>query len=122
MKGPYRGFDQSLHLFRLTEVDLKLVISDVPRETTRSGERNNNKYVKVIFPLCCADIPSMNVDLQRACYIPLYASSISSSSALNVKFQGDRLAAGSTALSFRKRSELFEFQQAITSYKVWFEA
>jgi hypothetical protein len=65
---------------------------------------------------------SINVDLGRSRFIPLYATTTSTNSALNVNFQGDRLAAGSTALSFKKRSDLFKFQHAITGYQVVFEA
>lgn len=65
---------------------------------------------------------SFDVDLQGSRFIPLYATSTSSPSALNVNFRGDRVRAGSTALSFTKRSDLFQFQHAITGYQVVFEA
>lgn len=106
LKGPYRNFDQSLHLFKLTEVNLKLVITDTPQNIARNNERTNN---------------IINVDMRRSRYIPLYATS-TSSGALNITFQGDRLASGSTALVFNKRLDLFKFQHAITGYQVVLES
>jgi hypothetical protein len=122
LEGAFRGFNQSLHLFRLTHVDLKLVISDVRITNGNSGERNNNRCVRVMFFYVLLTISSINVDLKRSRFIPLYATTTSSASALNVNFQGDSLAAGSTALSFGKRSDLFKLQQAVTGYQVVFQA
>jgi hypothetical protein len=122
LEGPYRGFSQSLHLFRLTDIDLKLVISDVRITNGNSGERNNNRCVQAIFSYVLLTISSINVDLERSRFIPLYATTTSSASALNVNFQGDSLAAGSTALSFKQRSDLFKLQQAVTGYQVVFQA
>lgn len=108
LRGPFRGFDQTIQLFRLTSIDLKLVIIDTPRPGT-VGEKTNT-----IIP----------VDMRRSHLIPLYATSISATrdSPLNIAFQGDRLASGSSALVFNKRTELFKFQHAITGYQVVLES
>ncbi|KAH6668963.1 hypothetical protein B0J14DRAFT_657971 [Halenospora varia] len=107
LKGPYRDYNQSIELFRLTEVDLKLVITDTPRTNVLGRERTNN---------------IMNVDMRRSRYIPLYASTNSPGGAFTITFQGDRLASGSSALVFTKQAELFKFQHAVTGYQVVLES
>jgi len=114
LRGPYRGFTQSLHLFKLTDVDLKLVITDTPipspdsRPSNLGAQQTNN---------------IISVDIRRSRFIPLYAASTAPSrGALNITFQGDRFASGSSALVFNKRTELFKFQHAITGYQVILES
>jgi hypothetical protein len=112
LRGPYRGFEQSLHLFKLTDVNLKLVITD----TTKPGPESSNMQVQKTNNI-------INVDVRRCRFIPLYAATTSSThGALNITFQGDRLASGSSALVFNKRTELFKFQHAITGYQVILES
>jgi len=112
LRGPYRGFDQSLHLFKLTDVDLKLVITDTPKPSPGSSNLQAQKTNNI-----------MNVDVRRCRFIPLYAATTSPThGALNITFQGDRLASGSSALVFNKRTELFKFQHAITGYQVVLES
>jgi hypothetical protein len=114
LRGPYPGFNQSLHLFKLTDVDLKLVITDSPKPSIDS--RASNIRAQQTNNI-------INVDIRRSRFIPLYAASQTPmSSALNVKFQGDRLASGSSALVFNKPTELFKFQHAITGYQVVLES
>ncbi|KAL5315269.1 hypothetical protein ACEPPN_017921 [Leptodophora sp. 'Broadleaf-Isolate-01'] len=114
LRGPYRGFTQSLHLFKLTDVDLKLVITDTPETSPNSrpsnlGAQQTNNII--------------SVDIRRSRFIPLYAASTTPSrGALNITFQGDRFASGSSALVFNKRTELFKFQHAITGYQVVHES
>ncbi|KAH8671839.1 hypothetical protein BGZ60DRAFT_406020 [Tricladium varicosporioides] len=107
LKGPYRDYNQSIELFRLTEVDLKLVITDTPKANILGREKTNN---------------IMNVDMRRSRYIPLYASTNSPGGAFTITFQGDRLASGSSALVFTKQTELFKFQHAVTGYQVVLES
>lgn len=109
LQGSFRGFDQSLHLFKQTEIDLKLVITDTPRPGTPGSKTNT------VIP----------VDVRRSRFVPLYAAVNSPSGAagpLNITFQGDRLASGSSAFVFNRKSELLKFQHAITGYKVVQEA
>ncbi|KAH8593104.1 hypothetical protein B0O99DRAFT_743106 [Bisporella sp. PMI_857] len=114
LRGPYQGFNQSLHLFKLTDVDLKLVITDTPKPSTTS--RTSNLRAQQTNNI-------MNVDIRRSRFIPLYAASTTPiRSALNITFQGDHLASGSSALVFNKRTELFKFQHAITGYQVVLES
>jgi hypothetical protein len=58
LRGLFRGFDQTIHIFRLTSIDLKLVITDTPRPGI-AGEKTNT-----IIP----------VDMRRSSLIPLYAT------------------------------------------------
>ncbi|KAH8703793.1 hypothetical protein BGW36DRAFT_355196 [Talaromyces proteolyticus] len=108
LRGPFPAYDQTIHIFRLTSVDLKLVITDSPRPGT-VGEKTNT-----IIP----------VDMRRSRLIPLYATSKSTAGGdtWNVSFQGDRLAPVISALGFNKRTELFKFQHVITGYQVVLES
>ncbi|PMD42878.1 hypothetical protein L207DRAFT_563707 [Hyaloscypha variabilis F] len=110
--GPYRDFDQSLHLFKLTDVDFKLVITDTPKPPPGNSHVALQKTNNI-----------MNVDIRRSRFIPLYAASTSPNHGpLNITFQGDHLASGSSALVFKKRTELFKFQHAITGHQVVHES
>lgn len=109
LRGSLGDFEQTLHLYKQTEIDLKLVITDTPRLVTAGSKTNT------IIP----------VDLRRSRFVPLYAAVNTQSGTtgpLNITFQGDRLASGSSAFVFNRRSELFKFQHAITGYQVVQEA
>ena len=58
------------------------------------------------------------VNLDRAYFVPLYAVPKSSPRAMNVIFRGDESSSEDNALMFKKMTELLDFQQAITGYKV----
>lgn len=62
-----------------------------------------------------------HINLQRAYYIPLYASPKSQPDVLNIVFKGDEDSGEDRALSFLKLTDLLAFQQAITGYKVVFD-
>ena len=61
-----------------------------------------------------------HINLERAYFVPLYASPNSLPKALNIVFRGDESAEQDTALSFLKLQDVLDFQQAITAYKVVF--
>jgi hypothetical protein len=89
LRRPYHNFNQSLHLFKLTDVDLKLVITDTPKPGLGSSNSQAQKTNNII-----------NVDIRCSRFIPLYATNTSPiHGTLNITFQGDRLASGTSHLS-----------------------
>ncbi|KAL9131579.1 MAG: hypothetical protein Q9217_000536 [Psora testacea] len=62
-----------------------------------------------------------HINLERAYFVPLYASPDSSPEAFNIVFRGDESAGEDTALRFLKLKDMLDFQQAITAYKVVFD-
>lgn len=61
------------------------------------------------------------INLVRACYVPLYADPSTPPDILNVIFKGDQDSGEDRALSFLKLTDLLDFQQAITGYKVVYD-
>lgn len=61
------------------------------------------------------------INLLRARYVPLYADPSTSPEVLNVTFKGDDDSGEDRALSFLKLTDLLDFQQAITGYKVVYD-
>lgn len=109
-------------------------LNEILRVTMDSRDRNTRQELVLIrksekklqlqnFTSRIAGPPSRDVirdwvNLDKAYFVPLYATPQSSPRAMNVIFRGDQTSSEDTALMFLKMTELLDFQQAITGYKV----
>ena len=64
------------------------------------------------------EVVKEGINLERAYFVPLYASPNSLATAMNIVFRGDESTQEDTALSFLNMNDLLKFQQAITGYRV----